>query len=70
MNSINYLTLVVCMAAMSACSKDFDNSTVKEFELSRYLGVCYEIARYDQNCKGWKNYAVSKMIAPLRPMYA
>ena len=49
MNSINYLTLVVCMAAMSACSKDFDNSTVDEFDLSRYLGVWYEIARYDHS---------------------
>lgn len=49
MNSINYLTLVVCMAAMSACSKNFDNSTVDEFDLSRYLGVWYEIARYDHS---------------------
>ena len=49
MNSINYLTLVVCMAAMSACSKDFDNSTVDEFDLSRYLGVWYDIARYDHS---------------------
>jgi lipocalin len=32
-----------------ACTKDFDNSTVKEFDLSRYLGVWYEIARYDHS---------------------
>jgi lipocalin len=36
-----------------ACSKDFDNSTVKEFDLSRYLGEWYEIARYDHTfCRG------------------
>ncbi len=34
---------------MMACSKDFDNSTVKEFDLSRYLGEWYEIARYDHS---------------------
>ena len=26
---------------MMACTKDFDNSTVKEFDLSRYLGEWY-----------------------------
>ena len=39
-----------------ACSKDFDNSTVKEFDLSRYLGVWYEVARYDHSFeKGMDN---------------
>ena len=32
-----------------ACTKDFDNSTVSEFDLSRYLGEWYEIARYDHS---------------------
>lgn len=32
-----------------ACSKDFDNSTVDEFDLSRYLGVWYEVARYNHS---------------------
>ena len=31
------------------CTKDFDNSTVSEFDLSRYLGEWYEIARYDHS---------------------
>ena len=34
---------------MAACSKDFDNSTVDEFDLSRYLGVWYEVARYNHS---------------------
>ena len=42
------LIIAACAAAlipMSACTKDFDNSTVDEFDLTRYLGVWYEIAR-------------------------
>lgn len=34
---------------VAACAKDFDNSTVREFDLSRYLGEWYEIARYDHS---------------------
>ena len=34
---------------VAACTKDFDNSTVKEFNLERYLGEWYEIARYDHS---------------------
>lgn len=34
---------------LSACSKNFDNSTVSQFDLSRYLGEWYEIARYDHS---------------------
>ena len=34
---------------MVACTKEFDNSTVNEFDLSRYLGEWYEIARYDHS---------------------
>ena len=55
MKSLFIATLVAAVIPLTACSKDFDNSTVKEFDLSRYLGVCYEIAGYDQSCKGWKN---------------
>ena len=40
-------SLMAC--TMTACSKDFDNSTVDEFDLSRYLGEWYEIARYDHS---------------------
>ena len=42
-------TSLAAMAPVMACSKDYDNSTVKEFDLSRYLGDWYEIARYDHS---------------------
>ena len=49
---MNHLIIATSLAAavpMMACTKDFDNSTVKEFDLSRYLGDWYEIARYDHS---------------------
>lgn len=39
--------IAVCLLPLTACSKDFDNSTVTEFDLDRYLGEWYEVARYD-----------------------
>ena len=42
-------TSLAAAVPCTACTKDFDNSTVKEFDLSRYLGVWYEIARYDHS---------------------
>ena len=49
MKSLFIATLLAAVIPLTACSKDFDNSTVKEFDLSRYLGVWYEIARYDHS---------------------
>ena len=49
---MKHLIIATSLAAaipMTACTKDFDNSTVKEFDLSRYLGEWYEIARYDHS---------------------
>lgn len=49
---MKHLLIAASFAAtipMVACTKDFDNSTVKEFNLSRYLGEWYEIARYDHS---------------------
>ena len=49
---MKHLIIATSLAAalpLVACSKDFDNSTVKEFDLSRYLGEWYEIARYDHS---------------------
>lgn len=49
---MKHLLIATSLAAtipMVACTKDFDNSTVKEFDLSRYLGEWYEIARYDHS---------------------
>lgn len=39
-------TLLAGMLPVAACTKDFDNSTVDSFDLSRYLGEWYEIARF------------------------
>lgn len=48
--------LVAGVMPVSACTKDFDNSTVKEFDLERYLGVWYEVARYNHSFeKGMDN---------------
>ena len=49
MKNVICLTLLACSLQLVSCSKDFDNSTVNEFDLSRYLGVWYEIARYDHS---------------------
>ena len=49
MKSLFIATLLAAVIPLTACSKDFDNSTVKEFDLSRYLGLWYEIARYDHS---------------------
>ena len=42
-------TLAIYALPLMSCSKDFDNSTVDEFDLSRYLGQWYEIARFDHS---------------------
>ncbi len=42
-------TLMVYSLPFTACTQDFDNSTVDEFDLSRYLGEWYEIARFDHS---------------------
>ena len=45
-----------------ACSKDFDNSTVDEFDLSRYLGTWYEIAKYDHSFERGMDNAMAEYI--------
>lgn len=48
--------MAACVLPLSSCSKDFDNSTVTQFDLSRYLGVWYEVARYNHGFeKGMDN---------------
>lgn len=50
MKHLIFAAILACVLPSAvACSKDFDNSTVKEFDLSRYLGEWYEIARYDHS---------------------
>ena len=43
-------TLLVGVLPLMACTKDdIDNSTVSQFDLSRYLGSWYEIARFNHS---------------------
>ncbi len=49
MKTLVLMGLAACMLPLASCSKDFDNSTVDEFDLSRYLGEWYEIARYNHS---------------------
>ena len=49
MKRILFAALAACALPFASCSKDFDNSTVNEFDLSRYLGEWYEVARYDHS---------------------
>ena len=49
MKRLMILSLFAAAVPVWACTKDFDNSTVKEFDLDRYLGEWYEIARYDHS---------------------
>ena len=49
MKRLIFATLVAAALPVSACTKDFDNSAVGQFDLSRYLGVWYEVARYDHS---------------------
>lgn len=49
MKRLMIMSLFAATLPVWACTKDFDNSTVTEFDLSRYLGEWYEIARYDHS---------------------
>ncbi len=49
MRNLILATLLAGMLPVAACTKDFDNSTVDSFDLSRYLGEWYEIARFDHS---------------------
>lgn len=49
MKRLMFAAILAGLLPLCACSKDFDNSTVKEFDLSRYLGEWYEVARYDHS---------------------
>lgn len=48
--------LAASFLPLSACSKDFDSTPVDGFDLSCYLGVWYEVARYNHSFeKGMDN---------------
>lgn len=42
-----FLTALLCGLCTTACSQQIDKSTITSFDLDRYLGKWYEIARYD-----------------------
>ncbi len=56
MKNLVLMALTACFLPLSACTKDYDNSTVDQFDLSRYLGEWYEVARYNHSFeKGMDN---------------
>ena len=60
MKRLIIMSLFAAALPLWACSKDFDNSTVSEFDLSRYLGRWYEIARYDHSFERGMDYVQAK----------
>lgn len=56
MKRFNIAILIAAAVSLMSCTKDLEVSTVKDFDLSRYLGEWYEIARYDHSFeKGMDN---------------
>ena len=49
MKKLTLAVTALCAISAMACTKICDNSTVEEFDLSRYLGEWYEIARYNHS---------------------
>ncbi len=49
MKSSNFLSVCSVIVALLSCSgtNAVDNSTVEDFNLQKYLGTWYEVARYD-----------------------
>lgn len=49
MKHLIFTAILAGVMPLVACTKSFDNSTVSEFDLSRYLGEWYEVARYNHS---------------------
>lgn len=62
MKQLILAALVAGVLPLMACTKNFDNSTVTEFDLSRYLGTWYEIARYDHSFERGMDNAMAQYI--------
>ena len=62
MSNFIYAAIVASVLPLMACTKDFDNSTVKEFDLERYLGTWYEIAKYDHSFERGMDNAMAQYI--------
>ena len=62
MKQLILAAFVAGVLPMMACTKDFDNSTVSSFDLSRYLGTWYEIARFDHSFEKGMDNAMAEYI--------
>ena len=65
MKRIFTLIIITAMASIfCSCSakKPFDNSTVPAFDLTKYLGTWYEIARYDHRFERGIDYATAQYV--------
>ena len=62
MKQLILAAFVAGVLPMMACTKDFDNSTVSSFDLSRYLGTWYEIARFDHSFERGMDNAMAEYI--------
>ncbi len=63
MKQLLIATLLAGVLPMMACTKDyFDNSTVSQFDLSRYLGTWYEIARFNHSFERGMDNAMAQYI--------
>ena len=62
MKQLILATFVAGVLPMMACTKDFDNSTVGSFDLSRYLGTWYEVARFDHSFEKGMDNAMAEYI--------
>ena len=62
MKQLILAAFVAGVLPMMACTKDFDNSTVSSFDLSRYLGTWYEVARFDHSFEKGMDNAMAEYI--------
>ena len=62
MKRLFFATMVASVLPLSACSKYFEKSTVDEFDLSRYLGTWYEIARFNHSFEKGMDNAMAQYI--------
>lgn len=49
MKTLLYAVITICALPLISCSSQIDNTTVEKFDLNRYLGMWYEVARYNHS---------------------
>ena len=62
MKQLVLAALLAGVFPLMACTKDVDNSTVEEFDLERYLGTWYEIARFNHSFERGMDNAMAEYI--------